>query len=94
VAIALALGTGAALPTAAPAKRAPSRLHAFSSCPALVGYAKDHFAQTRGAPAGGVTPLAEPTIPGRTPTDTSAPSAPTAVSKEAAPSYSTTNVQE
>ena len=94
MAIALALGTGAALPTAAPAKRAPSRLHAFLSCPALVGYAKDHFAQTRGAPAGGVTPLAEPTIPGRTPTDTSAPSAPTAVSKEAAPSYSTTNVQE
>ena len=51
MAIALALGTTAALPTAALAKRAPSRLRAFSSCPALVGYAKGHFAQTQGAPA-------------------------------------------
>jgi uncharacterized secreted protein with C-terminal beta-propeller domain len=90
-AIVLALGTGAALPSAAPAKRAPSRLRAFPSCPALVGYAKGHFGQTHGAPAGGVTPLAEPAIPGRAPTDTSAP---TAVAKEAAPTHSTTNVQE
>ena len=88
MAIALALGTTAAPPTAALAKRAPSRLRAFSSCPALVGYAKGHFAQTKGAPAGGVTPLAEPGLSGRTP-------APTAVSKESsAPVYSTTNVQE
>ena len=87
MAIALALGTTGALPTAALAKRAPSRLRAFSSCPALVGYAKGHFAQTKGAPAAGVTPLAEPGLPGRTP-------APTAVSKESTPAYSTTNVQE
>ena len=40
MAIALALGSGAALPTAALAKRAPSRLRAFASCPALVGYAQ------------------------------------------------------
>jgi uncharacterized secreted protein with C-terminal beta-propeller domain len=90
-AIVLALGTGAALPSAASAKRAPSRLRAFSSCPALVGYAKGHLGQTHGAPTGGVTPLAEPRIPGRAPTDTSAP---TAVAKEAAPTHSTTNVQE
>jgi hypothetical protein len=94
VAIVLALGGGAALPGVTLAKRAPSRLHAFSSCPALVGYAKGHFGQTHGAPAGGVTPLAEPAIPGRAPTDTSAAPAPTAVAKEAAPTYSTTNVQE
>jgi uncharacterized secreted protein with C-terminal beta-propeller domain len=93
-AIVLALALVAALPVAALAKRAPSRLRAFSSCPALVGYAKGHFAQTKGAAGGGVTPLAEPTIPGRTPTDTSAPSAPNAVAKEVAPTYSTTNVQE
>jgi hypothetical protein len=92
VAIALALGAGAALPAGALAKRAPSRLRAFASCPALVGYAKGHFAQTQGATGGGVTPLAEPGISGRTPTDDS--SAPTAVAKETAPSYSTTNVQE
>ena len=91
MAIVLALGGGAALPTATPAKRAPSRLRAFSSCPALVGYAKGHFGQTHGAPAGGVTPLGEPAIPGRAPTDAKAP---TAVSKEAAPTYSTTNIQE
>ena len=65
MAIALALGSGAALPTAPSPSAAPSRLRAFSSCPALVGYAKGHFAQTHGAPAGGVTPLAEPAIPGR-----------------------------
>jgi hypothetical protein len=92
-AIVLALGTVAALPAAALAKRTPSRLHAFDSCPALVGYAKAHFAHTRGATGGGVTPLAEPTIPGRTPGEASG-SAPTAVAKDAAPSYSTTNVQE
>ena len=38
-----------------------------------------------------MTPLAEPAIPGRAPTDANAP---TAVAKEAAPTYSTTNVQE
>ena len=63
MAIVLALATAAALPTAALAKRAPSRLRAFSSCPELVGYAKGHFAQTKGAPAAGVTPLAEPGHP-------------------------------
>ena len=42
-----------------------------------------------------MTPLAEPTIPGRTPADTTgAPPAPSATAKEAAPTYSTTNVQE
>jgi Beta propeller domain len=91
VAIVLALGTGAALPSGAFAKRAPMRLRAFASCPQLVDYAKGHFAQTRGATGGGVAPLAEPGLQGRTPTDTSAPSA---VAKESAPSYSTTNVQE
>jgi uncharacterized secreted protein with C-terminal beta-propeller domain len=91
VAIALALGAGAALPSGALAKRAPMRLRAFASCPQLVEYAKGHFAQTRGATGGGVTPLAEPGLQGRTPTDTSAPSA---GSKESVPSYSTTNVQE
>ena len=95
MAIVLALATCAALPAAALAKRAPSRLRAFSSCPSLVDYAKGHFAQTKGAAGGGVTPLAEPTIPGRTPADTTtAPSAPSASAKEAAPTYSTTNVQE
>ncbi len=90
-AIVLALGTGAGLPGAAAAKRAPSRLRAFSSCPALVGYAQGHFGRTHGTPGGGVTPLAEPAIPGRAPTETSAP---TAVAKPDAPAFSTTNVQE
>jgi Beta propeller domain len=94
VAIVLALAAGAALPAAALARRAPTRLRAFASCPALVGYAQRHFAQTKGAAGGGVVPLAEPTIPGRTPADTSAPSAPSATAKESTPSYSTTNVQE
>ncbi len=93
MAIALAVATCAALPCVAPA-RAPSRLRAFASCPALVGYARAHFAQTGGAAGGGVTPLAEPTITGRAPTATNAPPAPAAVSKDAAPTYSTTNVQE
>ena len=75
-------------------KRAPSRLHAFASCPELVGYAQRHFAQTSGAPGRGVEPLAEPAIPARAPTDTSAPSAPSTSAKEAAPAFSTTNVQE
>jgi len=92
VAIALALGTCAALPSGALGKRAPMRLRAFASCPQLVDYAKDHFARTGGAPGGGVTPLAEPGLQGRTPTDTSAPSA--VAKQESAPSYSTTNVQE
>ena len=92
MAIALALGGGAALPTATLAKRAPSRLHAFSSCPALVGYAKGHLGQTHGAPGGGVTPLAEPGAPRDGPRPTRAPRARSA--KEAAPTYSTTNVQE
>jgi Beta propeller domain len=91
VTIALALGTGAALPSGALAKRAPMRLRAFASCPQLVDYAKDHFARTRGATGGGVTPLAEPGLQGRTPNATSAPDA---AAKESAPSYSTTNVQE
>jgi uncharacterized secreted protein with C-terminal beta-propeller domain len=92
--VVLALALAAVLPAAALAKRAPTRLRAFSSCPSLVAYAKGHLAETQGAATGGVTPLAEPTIPGRAPTGTSAPPAPSAVSKEAAPSYSTTNVQE
>jgi hypothetical protein len=91
VAVVLALASAAALPAAALAKRAPSRLHAFASCPEIVGYAQRHFAQTQGAPGRGVVPLAEPGIPARTPTDTSAPSA---SGKEATPTYSTTNVQE
>ena len=94
-AVVLALSLCAALPAAALAKRSPSRLRAFASCPALVGYAQRHFAQTKGAAGGGVVPLAEPDIPGRTPADaTTAPSAPNASGKEAAPDYSTTNVQE
>ncbi len=90
MAILLALAT----PAGALAKRAPSRLHAFASCPELVGYAQRHFAQTGGAPGRGVEPLAEPDIPARAPTDTSAPSAPSTSAKEAAPAFSTTNVQE
>ena len=93
MAIVAALAMVAALPVGALAKRAPSRLHAFASCPEIVGYAQRHFAQTQGAPGRGVEPLAEPAIPARTPTDTSAPSAPSA-GKEAAPTFSTTNVQE
>jgi Beta propeller domain len=95
VAIVLALASGAALPCAALAKRAPSHLHAFASCPEIVGYAQRHFAQTKGAPSPGVAPLAEPAIPARTPADaTTAPAAPSAGAKETAPTYSTTNVQE
>ena len=95
-AIVLALASGAALPSAAVAKRAPSRLHAFASCPEIVGYAKRHFVQTKGAPSPGVAPLSEPAIPARTPADaTTAPPSPNASgAKEAAPTYSTTNVQE
>ena len=91
MAIALALGIGAALPAGALAKQAPMRLRAFGSCPALVEYAKGHFDQTRGATGGGVAPQAEPGLQGRTP---NASSAPDAAAKESAPSYSTTNVQE
>ena len=40
-----------------------------------------------------MTPLAEPGHPGRTPTDTTAPTA-VAEQEAAAPTYSTTNVQE
>jgi hypothetical protein len=47
VAVALALGSGAALPAGALAKRAPVRLRAFASCPQLVDYARGHFAQRR-----------------------------------------------
>jgi Beta propeller domain len=94
VAILLALATVAALPAGALAKRAPSRLHAFASCPEIVGYAQRHFTQTQGASGRGVEPLAEPTIPARAPTDSSTPSAPSTSAKEAAPTYSTTNVQE
>ncbi len=92
MAIALALGSGAALPAGALAKRAPMRLRAFASCPALVDYAKGHFAQTHGAAGGGVTPLAEPGLQGQAPNATSAPDA--SAKQESAPSYSTTNVQE
>ena len=69
MAILLALASGAALPSAALAKRAPSRLHAFASCPEIVGYAQRHFAQTKGAPSPGVAPLSEPAIPARTPAE-------------------------
>jgi hypothetical protein len=93
VAVALALGSGAALPAGALAKRAPLRLRAFASCPALVDYAKGHFAQTHGAAGGGVAPLAEPGLQGQAPNATSAPDA-SAKQESAAPSYSTTNVQE
>ena len=68
-AIVLALASGAALPSAAVAERAPSRLHAFASCPEIVGYAKRHFVQTKGAPSPGMAPLSEPAIPARTPAD-------------------------
>jgi hypothetical protein len=95
VVIVLASVSGAALPSAALAKRAPSRLHAFASCPEIVGYAQRHFIQTKGAPSPGVAPLTEPAIPARTPADaTTAPAAPSAGAKESAPAYSTTNVQE
>jgi hypothetical protein len=96
MAIVLALASSAALPSAALAKRAPSRLHAFASCPEIVDYAQHHFVQTKGAPSPGVAPLSEPAIPARTPADaTTAPPSPNASgAKEAAPTYSTTNVQE
>ena len=48
MAIVLAL----ALPAGALAKRAPSRLRAFASCPEIVGYAQRHFRQTQGTPGG------------------------------------------
>ena len=92
MAIVLALGSGAALPAAALAKRAPSRLRAFSSCPALVGYAQGPLrpdarrsGRRRDAAGRAGDPRARPDRH-------DAPR--TAVAKEAAPTYSTTNVQE
>ena len=97
MAIVLALASGAALPSAAVAKRAPSRLHAFASCPELVGLCAAPLRPDQGRTrAAASAPLSEPAIPARTPADaTTAPPSPSASgAKEAAPTYSTTNVQE
>src|SRR5438128_684705 len=67
---------------------AVSEAGAFTSCASLVGYAQRHFADTRGVPsrpvmpAGGPVPNAQPAEGGAAPTSA------------AAPSFSTTNVQE
>jgi hypothetical protein len=87
VALVLASACVAALPSAALGKRAPSRLRSFASCAQLVDYAQRHLAQTHGLPQPAVPPLSEPAIPGRTPETT-------AGQKDAAPAFSTTNVQE
>jgi uncharacterized secreted protein with C-terminal beta-propeller domain len=87
----MALVLALMLAAAADAKRAPSRLRTFASCPQLVAYAQHHFARTHGETERVVPGLVEPTIPVST---TVAPSAPEAVAKDSAPSYSTTNVQE
>ncbi|HEX7300179.1 MAG TPA: beta-propeller domain-containing protein [Solirubrobacteraceae bacterium] len=87
VALVLASACVAAMPAAVLAKRAPARLRAFSSCAGLVGYAQRHLSQTHGVPERVVPGLVEPAMPGRRPQATAAP-------QEAAPAYSTTNVQE
>jgi hypothetical protein len=72
---------------AADAKRAPARLRTFSSCASLVAYAQRHISQTHGVPERVLPGIVVPTI---------APNVPqaTADAKDAAPAYSTTNVQE
>src|SRR2546423_15148669 len=54
-----------ALPAPAFALRHPSRVrpHAFASCKRLVGYARKHFARTRGLAENVPPPLSEPSAP-------------------------------
>jgi uncharacterized secreted protein with C-terminal beta-propeller domain len=69
----------------------------FSSCPALVGYARSHYAVTHGVPEPPVTPVAETTAaPAKRATAPVATPAATAGNSAAtgSTSYSTTNNQE
>jgi uncharacterized secreted protein with C-terminal beta-propeller domain len=90
--VAVVLVSTSVVPAAALARRAPSRLRTFQSCPQLVSYAERNFARTNGTPEQVVPDFVGPTI---TPGGTAPPATPQITSgKEATPSYSTTNVQE
>src|SRR2546421_7148571 len=86
-----------ALPAPAFAARHPNRArpHAFASCARLVGYARKHFARTRGLAENVPSPLSEPSAP---PAVRSAPkaAAPTGTGPASggSASFSTTNNQE
>ena len=97
-----------ALLVAAPTAPANTKLtpRAFPSCAALVGYAQQHFDQTKGVTSVPVQPISSPAMPTQvsqapTPTVTapSTPAPPTAAANGKAdsaltPDYSTTNTQE
>jgi Beta propeller domain len=99
-----------ALLAAAPTAPAKTKLtpRAFGSCAALVGYAQQHFDQTKGVTSVPVQPISSPAMPTQVSQNpapaTSGPIAPTAAPAPAAtsgkadsaltPDYSTTNTQE
>jgi hypothetical protein len=85
-----------AFPAPAFALRHPHKLrpHAFASCARLVGYARKHFARTRGVPENVPRPLSEPSAPAvaNSPLKAAAPSDGSSAGGKA--SFSTTNNQE
>ena len=94
MAIALALGSGAALPAGALAKRAPIAPAGLRLVPRARRLRARATSPRRTArPGGGVTPLAEPGLQGQAPNATAAPDASAKRSRRRR-AYSTTNVQE
>ena len=91
-----AVSTAVAAPVLQRPTAAAVRPQTFTSCRALVDYARSHFAVTRGVPSPPIVPVAQPAIATATPAAPAASAGARADGGSAAPSstYSTTNNQE